>query len=54
MFNNLLREEYHFNCKSRVFSYYEIVTPSNNKILYITGSDVVVVDKIDIALNYII
>ena len=82
---NLLREEYHFNCKSHVFSYYDKVTPSNKKILkllksnskedleketlmyfkrymkgldgpslrklvqFLTGSDVVVVEKIDIA-----
>ena len=26
---NLLREKYHFHCKSRVFLYYDKVTPSN-------------------------
>ena len=82
---NLLREEYHFNCKSHVFSYYDKVTPSNKKITqllksspkedlenetlmhfkryikgldspclrklvqFLTGSDVAVVEKIDIA-----
>ena len=28
---NLLQEEYHFNCKCHVFSYYDKVTPSNKK-----------------------
>ena len=82
---NLLQEEYHFNCKSRVFSFFDKVTPFNKNILkllksnpkvdlekeiliyfgqhikglddpslrklvqFLTGSDVIVVDKIDIA-----
>ena len=82
---NLFREEYHYNCKSHVFSYYDKVTSSNKKMLqllksnskedleketlmyfkryikgldgpslwklvqFLTESDVVVVDKIDIA-----
>ena len=36
---NLLREEYHFNCKSHVFSYYDKVTPSNKKILQLLKSN---------------
>ena len=36
---NLLREEYHFNCKSRVFSFYDKVTPSNKNILQLLKSN---------------
>ena len=36
---NLLREEYHFNCKSRIFSYYDKVTLSNKNILQLLKSN---------------
>ena len=36
---NLLREEYHFNCESHVFSFYVKVTPSNKKILQLLKSN---------------
>ena len=36
---NLLREEYHFNCKPHVFSYYDKVTPFNKKILQLLKSN---------------
>ena len=37
--SNLLREGYHFNCKSHVFLYYDKVTSSNKKILQILKSN---------------
>ena len=36
---SLLREEYHFNCKSYVFLYYGKVTPSNKKIMQLLKSN---------------
>ena len=36
---NLLREKYHFHCKSRVFLYYDKVTPFNKKILQLLKSN---------------
>ena len=36
---NFLREEYHFNCKSHVFSFYDKVTPSNKKMLQLLKSN---------------